>query len=191
MTFEIQAHQANDAAKLERLLAAGPTTVELDVGLRADGVLAIGHETDLSDASALTLDDALARAGETPIVADVKCYPPATPGPDEFVAALEPYLSRLRIVSFERGIVERLRGRAPVTFLFGEPVRLEPIAETVGPRHTLVTAELVREAHELGIRVVPWTVNDPDEMRALVELGVDGLVTDEPALAREVCGPLT
>jgi glycerophosphoryl diester phosphodiesterase len=34
-------------------------------------------------------------------------------------------------------------------------------------------------------------VNDPDEMRALVELGVDGLVTDEPALAREVCGPLT
>jgi glycerophosphoryl diester phosphodiesterase len=36
------------------------------------------------------------------------------------------------------------------------------------------------------VRVVPWTVNDVRAMVALVDLGVDGLVTDEPALARAV-----
>ena len=54
------------------------------------------------------------------------------------------------------------------------------------PRHDLVTHELVHAAHSLDLRVVPWTVNHAVEMTRLIELGVDGLVTDEPALAREV-----
>jgi glycerophosphoryl diester phosphodiesterase len=49
-----------------------------------------------------------------------------------------------------------------------------------------VTAELVDAAHAVGLRVVPWTVNDLRQMAELMALGVDGLVTDEPALAREV-----
>jgi glycerophosphoryl diester phosphodiesterase len=40
------------------------------------------------------------------------------------------------------------------------------------------------------MRIVPWTVNDPREMHALLEVGVDGIVTDEPALLREVLRPL-
>jgi glycerophosphoryl diester phosphodiesterase len=36
------------------------------------------------------------------------------------------------------------------------------------------------------VRVVPWTVNDVQTMAELVDLGVDGLVTDQPALARSV-----
>ncbi|GIW40705.1 MAG: glycerophosphoryl diester phosphodiesterase [Candidatus Binatia bacterium] len=50
----------------------------------------------------------------------------------------------------------------------------------------IVTAESVRAAHELGIEVHPWTINDRAEMEALFDLGVDGLVTDLPALAREI-----
>lgn len=186
--FEVQAHQANDAAKLRRLLEARPTTVELDVGLR-DGVLVVGHATDLSDASAMTLEDALALAGETPLVVDVKCYPPQTPDAGSFVAALAPYLDRIRVVSFERDVVEGVRRASPgtpATFLFEEPTRPEPFADAIGPRHTLVTAELVQDAHALGLRVVPWTVNEPERMRELAALGVDGLVTDDPALARTV-----
>jgi len=57
----------------------------------------------------------------------------------------------------------------------------------VGPSADLVTPDLIQAAHALGLRVVPWTVNDPHEMATLVDLGVDGLVTDEPALARAVC----
>jgi len=49
-----------------------------------------------------------------------------------------------------------------------------------------VTRELVDAAHSVGLRVVPYTVNDVPRMAQLIALGVDGLVTDEPALAREV-----
>jgi glycerophosphoryl diester phosphodiesterase len=45
----------------------------------------------------------------------------------------------------------------------------------------LVTRESVAAAHRLGIEVHVWTVNDPAEMRAMLELGVDGIITDYPA----------
>ncbi len=41
-----------------------------------------------------------------------------------------------------------------------------------------VTPELVDAAHERGLAVNVWTVNSPDDMRALVEMGADGLITD-------------
>jgi hypothetical protein len=185
--IEIQAHKANDESTLLRLLAAAPDSVELDVNLR-EGRPVIGHDTDLSDAGDLTLDRALELAGAMPIVADVKCYPPETASAEAFVAALEPYLDRLRIVSFSPEMVAQVRGRAPVTFLFEDAWQVEPVADAIGPKHALVTRELVEAAHAAGMRVVPWTVNDEARMRELVELGVDGLVTDEPALARTVVG---
>jgi len=43
-----------------------------------------------------------------------------------------------------------------------------------------VTAENVSEAHGLGLKVLPWTVNVPAEMARLLELKVDGLITDYP-----------
>ncbi len=47
-----------------------------------------------------------------------------------------------------------------------------------------VSEELVQEAHALGLKVVPWTVNEPAEMERLVALRVDGLITDYPDRAR-------
>ena len=45
---------------------------------------------------------------------------------------------------------------------------------------------VIRRAHELGIRVVVWTVDDPAPMRTLLDMGVDGIITDRPDVLREV-----
>lgn len=49
-----------------------------------------------------------------------------------------------------------------------------------------VTAADVREAHALGLAVVPWTVNDRAQMAGLIDLGVDGLITDRPDMLRDL-----
>ena len=47
----------------------------------------------------------------------------------------------------------------------------------------LVTAESVAIAHGMGLEVHVWTIDDPDEMAALLALGVDALMTDVPPVA--------
>jgi len=49
-----------------------------------------------------------------------------------------------------------------------------------------LTPQAIAQAHALGMRVVPFTVNDPVQMRRMIEMGVDGLITDRPATLREV-----
>lgn len=55
-----------------------------------------------------------------------------------------------------------------------------------GPEYVDLSAALVAEAHGLGLKVRPWTVNDPADMRRLLDWGVDGLITDRPDIAREI-----
>jgi glycerophosphoryl diester phosphodiesterase len=192
VAFEIQAHRANDAVTLRRLLATCPTTIEIDVGLGPSG-LVVAHDVDLGDAAGLTVEEVIAAAGATPVMLDVKCFPPATPDRAAFLEALRPYLGRVSICSFDEQLVAavaRSRTETPTTYLFAPRLLAATSARTLGPRYDLVTRELVDAAHAVGARVVPWTVNDPREMAALIELGVDGLVSDLPALAQAVLAEL-
>jgi len=44
----------------------------------------------------------------------------------------------------------------------------------------------VKELQAIGVRVIPWTTNDPEKMRAIIRTGVDGLITDRPDLLQQV-----
>lgn len=59
------------------------------------------------------------------------------------------------------------------------------------PGFTLVADKaFVDRAHALGLRVVPWTINDADTMRAQIAAGADGIITDYPTLLRSVIAQL-
>jgi glycerophosphoryl diester phosphodiesterase len=53
-------------------------------------------------------------------------------------------------------------------------------------RLAVVSSRLVRRAHTAGIPIHVWTVDDPAEMRALLDRGVDGLMTDRTDILRDV-----
>lgn len=57
-------------------------------------------------------------------------------------------------------------------------------AGTWSPFHGELTEALLAEAHALGLKVVPWTVNDPAQIDRLLAWGVDGLISDHPDRVR-------
>ena len=54
------------------------------------------------------------------------------------------------------------------------------------PEFSDVTVELVQEAHELGLVVCAWTVNEIEDLENMVDAGVDGIITDYPDRAQRV-----
>ena len=53
------------------------------------------------------------------------------------------------------------------------------------PLYRDIDAGTVAEAHRLGLKVVTWTVNEPKDMVALIDMGVDGIISDRPDLLRK------
>ena len=51
-----------------------------------------------------------------------------------------------------------------------------------------VNPALISESHNLGLSVVVWTVNKPADMARLIDIGVDGIISDRPDLLRKVAG---
>lgn len=54
----------------------------------------------------------------------------------------------------------------------------------LNPRHDLVDRELCAAAHQRGLKVYAWTVDDPAEMGRLIDAGIDGIMTNYPARLR-------
>lgn len=59
-------------------------------------------------------------------------------------------------------------------------------ADILSPAYRLVDADFVARAHAAGMKVIPWTVNESDSMRAQIDAGVDGIITDYPTLLRQI-----
>ena len=52
------------------------------------------------------------------------------------------------------------------------------------PYYRNVTATLVKEAHDLGLKVIPWTVNEMADLELMYQTGIDGIISDYPDRAR-------
>ncbi len=149
-----------------------------------------------------TIDEAADACGDLPIICEIK-----TPKAGLLLAewlTRHPARERMIVGGFDIDAV-RPAGRAarwrcasqadlaPVVLWskMGIRRRLAPeITATMVPVRKglvrVVTRGFVHRCHEAGVGVHVWTVNRPDEMRALIELGVDGLISDFPAIARRI-----
>ena len=68
----------------------------------------------------------------------------------------------------------------------GSVPRLVKAAEAAvwSPCYLNVTTALVKEAHDLGLKVIPWTVNEMVDLERMYRIGVDGIISDYPDRAR-------
>lgn len=56
------------------------------------------------------------------------------------------------------------------------------------PNYQMLTEEILEQAHNKKMQVIPWTVNEEAEARKLIAMGVDGIITDYPGLKETVSG---
>ena len=73
------------------------------------------------------------------------------------------------------------------------PFDSSPQSSLVGPhafcertRYHQPSETFVARAHALGIKVHVWTIDEPVEMHRLLDLGVDGIMTDKPLVLKDV-----
>lgn len=153
-----------------------------------------------------TLAELLAAFPEARLNIEVKQEEPAIEAAVAAVLRAGGGTGRVLLAAENDVIIKRLRAampEAPTSFSAGEVAefvsvvvggeldRYRPPAQAlqIPPAYAgipLITAAHVAAAHRLGIEVHAWTINDEAEMEALLDLGVDGIVSDFPALAAKV-----
>jgi glycerophosphoryl diester phosphodiesterase len=150
-----------------------------------------------------SLVEALAACGDVVVNVEVKNWPrdpdhdPSLMVAEAVAGLVAPRGRRVLVSSFNLADVDRVRSLDPsiptaLLAAFG------PDADVAGrfvdrarrrghgavhPHHGAVTSHLVDLAHAGGLEVNTWTVDDPDRIRALAALGVDGIVTNVPDIA--------
>lgn len=102
--------------------------------------------------------------------------------------------NRYNIQSFDVRVLQYLRKfypSIPLAYLIEseEPAAFETLIQSLGftpeilsPHYSKVTPTLITMAKQYGMKVIPWTVNDLSNIQQLIQLGVDGVITDYPNL---------
>lgn len=104
----------------------------------------------------------------------------------------ENFVEECMVTSFSRETVEEVKRIAPeilTGFIFGEDYPADVFQggwEVVSSNHKVVDSTFVARAKAGGKRVHVWTVDDRDLMLRLIGLGVDGIISNRPALLLEV-----
>jgi len=124
----------------------------------------------------------------------VPTHPDETPGPDAFAQAVIAEVrkagvaQRTTIQSFDfrtLKVVERVAPEIETVYLTEEKDSIPPKVRAAGariwsPDFRALRRGSVEEAHQLGMRVVVWTVNEPADIQRMIESKVDGIISDYP-----------
>jgi glycerophosphoryl diester phosphodiesterase len=182
----------------------GADAVELDVHVTGDGVAVVHHDEDAHGLAinGTALDALLEAAPEIPTLEDVlrAIGDRATVYVElkgvgieaEVIDVVQKHGSRHALHSFDHAAVERAAALAPdiargVLVDAGTTNPIQALRRAVArtgardawPHWSLVSADMMRAAGEMGVRVIAWTVNSHDSARHLASLGVAGLCTDD------------
>lgn len=99
---------------------------------------------------------------------------------------------RLVVQSFDWEYTERSKGLLPSVphGLLGLVPENEiddyTWAHQINPGHTTIDADYVAAVHDAGLEIMPYTVNEADRMHRILEMGVDGFITDFPEIGQRV-----
>lgn len=202
-----RAEPENTVAAFLRAKAMGADGVELDVH-RAR--LLVHHDAEPVPPDAPTLAEALDACAGMVVNVEIKNlqgdadYDPTNAAADDVVALLHSRSGRDEVVvsSFNLATINRVRELDPsiaTAFLVMHAPDDDVIGRivdrtkrhghgAVNPHHAGVTPRLVELAHAAGLTVSTWTVDDPERMLHLRELGVDSIITNVPDLALTTYG---
>jgi len=188
-----------DGVELDvRRCADGALVVHHDAEVPGSGLIH-EHRRDELPAWVPTLGPALAACAGAVVNVEIKNIP-TDPGWDPAhqvardvasvlvrgVGASEPWPAHVVVSSFWPDTLAAVGTAAPLGLLVHpalDPLSALDTAAGLGcaalhPHHSQVSPELVGRAHGLGVAVATWTVNSPDDLDAVVEAGVDVVITD-------------
>lgn len=201
----------NTVVAFELALEHGCDGFEFDVRLTADGYAAVCHDAHFAGRNVARneFDSFIDADSSLPLLEDVvsRFHSRAFLYIELKVAGLEDaVLAALRENPPERGYavssflpkvldsIHRRDETLPLGLICGTSRELARWAELpidcVMPKYSLVSRELVDELHAARKRVIVWTVNAEQDMRAMAELGVDGIVSDDTQLLCRTMGTL-
>ncbi|HEX3946683.1 MAG TPA: glycerophosphodiester phosphodiesterase [Acidimicrobiales bacterium] len=198
----------NTLAAFEASRQLGADGVELDVRRSADWALVVHHDADLPDGRALAATPVRELPGHVPLLAEAMaaCQPMVVnvevkhdqgTDPDRalaaaVVSALQDggWADRALVSSFDVRSIDLARDAGlRVGWLLAPaadaraalPQAVDQGYQALHPFVAQVDEALVAGAHEAGLAVNVWTVNAPEDLARMVELGVDAVITDRPA----------
>jgi glycerophosphoryl diester phosphodiesterase len=149
---------------------------------------------EYADQRIATLEEVLYRCkGKTRVVIELKYYGHDERLEERVVEIVERagMASDIVIMSLKQDGIRRIRElRPPWTIglllakAAGDPTKVD--ADFLAVHTGLASRRFIREAHRAGKEVYVWTVNDPIHMSTMIGRGVDGVITDDPALLNQV-----
>ncbi|MCU1377535.1 MAG: ugpQ [Acidimicrobiales bacterium] len=198
----------NSLAAFAAAVRMGADGIELDVRRTADGAPAVHHDAILPDGRPIAevraaelpphvplLDAALGACGDLLVNIEIKEPPELA----ELVVAVvrdRGMADRVLVSCFDLATIDRVRARddgIPTAYL----VLFAPDGDWAGqvdicrrgghaalhPHHVAVDAPLVELAHQAGVAINTWTVDEPARVLELADIGVDAVITNVPDVA--------